>query len=134
MFGVFCFTTEYTEVWFFRLALGARKRRFKSCYSDRVEIWVEAPIGLDARTNSVNNTPSSMPCRLISRIPSFGLGDAGAEPAGATMKNKPTHWVSLKTGNKYPYKEYCNHGKGGIYRGYKDLPKDEYPYTLTYGV
>lgn len=37
-----------------------------------------------------------------------------------------------KTGNKYPVKEYINHGFGGIYRNFKDLPKDEYPYTIEY--
>lgn len=47
-------------------------------------------------------------------------------------KTKPEYWVSLKTGNKYPYLKYCNHGKGGEYRGFMDLPKDEYPYTIQY--
>ena len=36
------------------------------------------------------------------------------------------------TGNKYPIATYINHGKGGIYKGFKDLPKDEYPYTIEY--
>jgi len=47
-------------------------------------------------------------------------------------KTKPTFHISLKTGNKFPYKKYASHGKGGIYQGYEDLPKDEYPYTLEY--
>jgi len=40
--------------------------------------------------------------------------------------------VSLTTGNKYPYDEYCNHGWGGIKESKKDLPKEEYPYTIEY--
>lgn len=48
------------------------------------------------------------------------------------MKEKPKYWVSLVTGNKYPYKEYANHGWGGIKHGWSDLPKDEYPYTIEY--
>jgi len=47
-------------------------------------------------------------------------------------KTKPKFWVSLVTGNKYPYKEYANHGWGGIKRGKMDLPENEYPYTLEY--
>lgn len=47
------------------------------------------------------------------------------------MKEKPKYWVSLKTGNKYPYYEYINHGWGGERHGKKDLPK-EYPYTIEY--
>ena len=48
-------------------------------------------------------------------------------------KVTPTHWVGV-TGNEYPKDEYLNHGWGGIYRGFKDLPKDEYPYTIKYKV
>lgn len=40
--------------------------------------------------------------------------------------------MSLLTGNKYPYYEYANHGKTMEYRGFKDLPADEYPYTIEY--
>ncbi len=47
-------------------------------------------------------------------------------------EEKPHHWKSLKTGNEYPYPEYINHGKGGTYKGFKDLPQDEYPYSLVY--
>lgn len=36
------------------------------------------------------------------------------------------------TGNKYSYEDYINHGFGGIYKGKKDLPLDEYPYTFEY--
>lgn len=45
-------------------------------------------------------------------------------------KDKPTYWVSLVDGSKYDYIKYANHGKGGTYRGYIDLPKELYPYTL----
>jgi hypothetical protein len=48
------------------------------------------------------------------------------------MKEIPEFWVSLKTGNMYSYKEYINHGYSGIKHGFKDLPKDEYPFTLKY--
>lgn len=48
-----------------------------------------------------------------------------------TMKEKPKYWVSLVAENKYPYKEYANHGCGGEKHGLKDLP-DEYPYTIEY--
>ena len=47
---------------------------------------------------------------------------------------KPINWVSLITGNKYSYFDYTNHGKGDIYRGFIDLPKNEYSYTLEYEV
>lgn len=46
-------------------------------------------------------------------------------------KEVATHYVS-KLGNEYPKDEYANHGQGGVYRGYKDLPLDEYPYTIKY--
>ncbi len=48
------------------------------------------------------------------------------------MKNKPIFWKSLKTGIEYSYEEYCNHGNGGIHKGYKDLPSNEYPYTIIF--
>lgn len=48
------------------------------------------------------------------------------------MKEKPKYYVSMKTGNKYPCKEYINHGWGGEKNGFKDLPKDEYPYVIEY--
>lgn len=57
------------------------------------------------------------------------------------MDTKPISYKSLKTGNEYPYEEYSNHGKGGWHSAFvpnlgmvskNDLPKDEYPYTLTY--
>lgn len=49
-----------------------------------------------------------------------------------TYKTKPKFWVSLITGNKFPYKEYANHGKVIEYRGFKDLPENEYPFTIEY--
>lgn len=45
----------------------------------------------------------------------------------------PTHWVG-RTGNEYPKNDYANHGEGGIKHGKKDLPHDEYPYTIKYHV
>ena len=48
-------------------------------------------------------------------------------------KETATHWVGC-TGIEYPKEEYINHGEGGIKRGFKDLPKDEYPYTVKYKV
>lgn len=54
------------------------------------------------------------------------------------MKSKPTFYVSLVTGNKYPWGVWCNFGSnpGGpvVIKGttYYDLPKEEYPYTLEY--
>lgn len=44
----------------------------------------------------------------------------------------PESWVSLKTGNKFPYSEYTNHGFGGKRQQWNDLPADEYPYTIEY--
>lgn len=44
-----------------------------------------------------------------------------------------THWVS-RLGNKFLLIEYSNHGYGGIHHGTKDLPKDEYPYTIQFEV
>ena len=49
-----------------------------------------------------------------------------------SYKTKPKYWVSIKTGNKYSYLEYTNHGKIIEYRGYKDLPEEEYPFTIEY--
>jgi hypothetical protein len=46
-------------------------------------------------------------------------------------REKPTHFFG-KTGNLYPTSEYINHGWGGIKKGLKDLPNDEYPYTFIY--
>ena len=48
------------------------------------------------------------------------------------LRDEPLNWVSLKTGLKYSFEEYSNHGHGGIHRGKIDLPKDEYPYTIEY--
>lgn len=45
----------------------------------------------------------------------------------------PTHYVGC-TGNEYPKNEYTNHGYGGEKYGFKDLPIDEYPYTIKYHV
>lgn len=56
-------------------------------------------------------------------------------------KNKPLFLVSLKTGNKYDFEVYSNHGKGNLHSALvsgfgtitrNDLPKDEYPYTIEY--
>lgn len=41
-------------------------------------------------------------------------------------------YVSKITGKKYDYYTYTNHGKGGIYKRYLDLPLDEYPYSIEY--
>lgn len=42
-----------------------------------------------------------------------------------------TKWyISKITGNKYLYTEYINHGRREVYKGYKDLPHDEYPYGI----
>jgi len=46
-------------------------------------------------------------------------------------RRKPTHYVGV-TGKLYPMDEYVNHGWGGIKRGFKDLPSDEYPYGVVY--
>ncbi len=42
-----------------------------------------------------------------------------------------TYWVSNK-GERFDYKTYTNHGLGGVYRGFHDLPKDGYPYTFEF--
>ena len=47
------------------------------------------------------------------------------------VKKEATHYVG-KDGGLYDIKKYINHGHGGVYRGMKDLPKDEYPYTMKY--
>lgn len=39
------------------------------------------------------------------------------------------YYKSDITGNLYSKKEYLNHGYGGIKYEFKDLPKDEYPYS-----
>lgn len=44
-----------------------------------------------------------------------------------------THWVGC-TGEEYSVVEYTNHGWGGIKKGFKDLPKNEYPYTIKYKI
>jgi len=44
------------------------------------------------------------------------------------------YWVSLLNGNKYLCSEYTNHGKGGTFRGFKDLPLNEYPFTTEIGL
>lgn len=45
----------------------------------------------------------------------------------------PTHYVGC-TSNEYPILDYKNHGWGSYKRGIKDLPHDEYPYTIKYSV
>lgn len=42
-----------------------------------------------------------------------------------------THYIGV-SGTLYDKEEYANHGFGGIYKGFKDLPKDDYPYTKKY--
>ncbi len=49
-----------------------------------------------------------------------------------SWQTKPKFWKSLLTKNLFPFYEYANHGKGRLYSGYKDLPKDGYPYTIIY--
>lgn len=46
--------------------------------------------------------------------------------------SKPEFYVSTVTGKEYDFTMYTNHGKGGIYRGFLDLPSNEYPYTIKY--
>lgn len=53
---------------------------------------------------------------------------------GRYGKGLPKLYKSLVTGNEYDYHTYTNHGHGGVYRGYNDLPKEEYPYTIIYEV
>lgn len=48
------------------------------------------------------------------------------------MKERPKYWKSIKSGELFLYKDYCNHGCGGIKHGMKDLPKEGYPYTIIY--
>lgn len=46
--------------------------------------------------------------------------------------DRSTHYKSLVNGNTYSRQEYVNHGFGEavIWKGKKDLPKNEYPFTL----
>ena len=53
---------------------------------------------------------------------------------GAPPKGKPKYFKSLVTGIEYSYDKYINHGRGGIYRERKDLPANEYPYTIVYEI
>lgn len=48
-------------------------------------------------------------------------------------KEEATHYVGC-TGNEYPIKEYCNFGIGKNKDGKKDLPLNEYPYTIKYKI
>lgn len=54
------------------------------------------------------------------------------EDFGKGPKGRPEYFKSLVTGNTFLYEEYANHGYGGLKHGRKDLPKDEYPYTILY--
>lgn len=47
-------------------------------------------------------------------------------------RGRPKLYKSLITGKTYDYEMYSNHGQGGNWRGYQDLPKEEYPYTVIY--
>ena len=49
------------------------------------------------------------------------------------VKEIPTHWVGC-TGNEYPIEDYINHGHGGYKHGFKDLPINEYPYSIKYRI
>ena len=44
----------------------------------------------------------------------------------------PQKYKSLVSEKEYDYYEYKNHGKGGIYKNFLDLPENDYPYTLIY--
>tara|TARA_R110000868_G_scaffold76573_5_gene220155 strand:- start:2223 stop:2900 length:678 start_codon:yes stop_codon:yes gene_type:complete len=46
------------------------------------------------------------------------------------MENE-AYYVSDVTGTKYPKDNYHNHGWGGLKYGKKDLPHDEYPYSVV---
>ena len=46
-------------------------------------------------------------------------------PFAKDVTKKPDYWLS-KSGNKFPYSEYSNYGRGGG----KSLPEDEQPYEL----
>ncbi len=35
-------------------------------------------------------------------------------------------------GKEYPFEDYKNHGREEFVRGFKDLPKEGYPYTVKY--
>lgn len=65
--------------------MGAGTRRFESGHR-----YKSGDLGIRAKWEtiaySLSKTPDAllMPCRLISRIPGFELGDVGAEPTGAT--------------------------------------------------
>lgn len=52
--------------------------------------------------------------------------------ADEPKKFRPLWHESQVTGKRYAYDEYTNHGYGGIKYGFKDLPADEYPYTVIY--
>lgn len=59
--------------------------------------------------------------------------DFGKEGVGMSPSyQKPAYYKSTITGKEYDYEIYCNHGHGGMYRGFMDLPKDEYPYDVIY--
>lgn len=47
-------------------------------------------------------------------------------------KETAIFYVSKVTGKKYSVEDYTNHGKGGFYKGFNDLPADEYPYSIEY--
>lgn len=44
----------------------------------------------------------------------------------------PSFYVSKVTEKKYSFEEYSPHGFGSFKKGYKDLPTDEYPFTVEY--
>lgn len=48
------------------------------------------------------------------------------------IKTKSKTYKSDISGKEYPYNEYSNHGYGGTKIGFKDLPYDEYPYSVIY--
>jgi Asp-tRNA(Asn)/Glu-tRNA(Gln) amidotransferase B subunit len=63
----------------------------------------------------------------------IGVGDSSSPRITVLTGNYNImlYYISEKTGNKYPKDEFINHGWGGIKNGFKDLPLDEYPYTIV---
>lgn len=40
------------------------------------------------------------------------------------------YYKSEITGSEYSFNDYINHGHGGFKSGFKDLPLNEYPYSI----
>lgn len=45
---------------------------------------------------------------------------------------KPTFYIHARTGEKFLWGKYVNHGYGGVHRGATDLPADGYPYAVEF--